>query len=215
MLCIATLSERLNRTRKLNSVVCPLHIHPYMEIVVVTNGVLDMEIGKRCYTLEKGEAVFIEAFERHSFCSKQANECIVIEFSIQLHEAFAKWLHTHSTADKKIRLLSPTLEFVLSQIPTKFTVYSQFDTIAMQAFLMPLCHAFMQQCVFEETEKKTDDLFFHTLSYIAEHLQEDLTLVSVAKKLGTRPDSLSRKFIEKCDVGFHHYVQTLRVCRAC
>ncbi|MBQ8816601.1 MAG: helix-turn-helix transcriptional regulator [Lachnospiraceae bacterium] len=205
-----------HRTRWISDIVCPMHIQKTMEIIIVTDGLLKMNIKGREYHIPAGSAVFAEPFDPHSFQSDQPNKCIVLEFSPDLHEIFWKWLETHDAQDRMISLPDKTYAYLLSLIPPETQVYQGLDTSHLQAILMPLCHAFLQGCSFEETpRKKHSDLLLQALDIITKTPPETLSLKTVAKQLGIRPDSLSRIFVEQSDVTFHSYVQNLRICSAC
>lgn len=211
-----SLNECYHRTRWFSDIVCPMHIQRTMEIIIVTDGLLKMSIKDREYHIPAGSAVFAEPFDPHSFQSDQPNTCIVLEFSPDLHEIFWKWLGTHTTQDRMIILPGETYAYLLSLIPPETQVYQGFSTTHLQAILMPLCHAFLQGCSFEETpRKKHSDLLLQALDIITKTLPETLSLKTVAKQLGIRPDSLSRIFVDQSDVTFHSYVQNLRICNVC
>ena len=212
---LISIAQTVNRTRRLTSVICPMHIHRYMEMVVVTDGVLNMEIGRKHYEIMKGQAVMIEPFEPHSYVYKQKSTCIVIEFTMQMHPTLTDWLKTRGIKNKLFTLSDVCYEYINSQIPLEPSLYNGYNAAKMQSFICPLADAFMSQCEFEISQKKYDDDFIEVLDYITQNLNDSLSLVSVAEKINIRPDSLSRKFAEKCDLSFHEFVQSLRLCEAC
>lgn len=212
---IVTLDERFHRTRHLENVSCPVHIHQYMEMVVVTEGILTMQIKQAFHKITAGSVALIEPFIPHSFLSEQPNHCIVIEYSADIHPTFYDFLKNHQLKTPVISLEKPLYEYLLSLIPKNVTIYKNHDLITLQAVISPLCNAFHKHCVFSECTKKYDDTFFQVLEYINRNLQNDLSLNSVSKQVGIRPDSLSRIFTEKADLSFLQYVQNARICKAC
>ena len=205
----------VNRTRRWESVVCPMHIHRYMELIVVTEGVLHIEIGRKHYIIEKGEAALVEALEPHSYLDDQPNTTIVIEFTKNMHPVFSDWIKTRNVKSKHFTLSPLCYEYINLKIPLETTVYRGHDAAKMQAFLCPIIDEFMVKCEFEISTKKYDDAFIEILDYITQNLNEEITLTSVSKKMNVRPDSLSRKFTDKCGISFNAFVQSLRLCEVC
>ena len=211
-----TLGERYHRSRWITDPVYPSHIQKSMEMVLVTEGRLKMSIKGQSYTVPAGSAVFVEPFDPHAYLSEEPNTCVVLEFSAELHEIFWKFLEDHTAENRQIALPPETMAYLLSQIPSETTLYGGRNTAQLQAILMPLCYAFLQGCEFTEaTHDKHNDILLKALDVIIKTPPAELSLESVSRKLGIRPDSLSRIFVEQSDVTFHHYVQNLRVCKAC
>ena len=53
------------------NVECVRHLHAHLEIVIVTEGELNMKIGNADYAIKAGRGVFISAFEPHEFVYKK------------------------------------------------------------------------------------------------------------------------------------------------
>ena len=206
--------------RCLSDIVCRLHIHHWMELVLVTEGKLHVCVGDVTYLLSAGEAVYIEPYEPHSFASEETNTCQILEVPTALLQPFWEFLQEHSTENRRVVLREPTYAYLLSLLPMRGcqeNPRSNQITYA-QAVLLPLCQAFLESCRFTEEKRKYDDIYLGTLNIISHTIDHNptapLTLSSVARQLGVHPVTVSQRFSEKSKMTFVGYVQFLRIHRA-
>lgn len=85
--------------------------------------------------------------------------------------------------------------------------------------LVVLSHAWMQVILarsFESfqlrnrSEQQQDDLIYKTVSYVAQHFREPLTMADMAKALGVSPYALSRVFSKTFHRNFNQYLDNIR-----
>lgn len=204
----------------MSDIVCRQHIHHWMELIIVTEGKLQVFVGDATYLLSAGEAVYIEPYEPHGFASEETNTGEILEAPTALLQPFWEFLKEHRTENRKVVLRKPTYEYLLSLLPmrgSRENPYSNQITYA-QAVLLPLCQAFLESCHFMEEKRKYDDIYLGALNIISSTVENDptapLTLSSVARQLGVHPVTLSQRFSEKSRITFVSYVQYMRVLRA-
>jgi len=205
--------------RCLSDVVCIHHIHQWMELIVVTEGTLNIHIGNTPYVLSAGEAIYVEPYEPHGFASPQKNTCQILEAPTVLLQPFWDFLQKHRTQNRKAVLQ----ESVYAYLQTMFAQKNQENPRSChityaQAVLQPLCQAFLESCRFTEEKRKYDDIYLGALNIISSTVENNptapLTLSSVARQLGVHPVTLSQRFSEKSQMTFVSYVQYMRVLRA-
>ena len=82
-------AERYNN----EDVECDVHLHPEMQIILVTEGALNLQIDGKEYEVPQDSGVFIPAFTPHKFYNRQENKNLVMLFSKTLAPAFSAFLH--------------------------------------------------------------------------------------------------------------------------
>lgn len=188
-------------------VTCIKHLHPYAEIVIVTEGTLEMVIGNQKYSIKTGQGVYVSPFEMHSFDSPAHNKCHVILFSKELSGYFHDFL-----LDKEItgHIFSLSQESTMLSERTLPDMNNTVDYFTAQATLSLLCLDIIHGCEFRKKERCPDDIIERTLQYINENFSNELSLESVARHVGVRPVTLSKTFSKKLGENFSTYVHFLR-----
>lgn len=187
-------------------VLCPVHIHNSMEVICVTDGILEMTVSDSLRRLEKSQATIVMPFERHSFKTPTHSECFVIEFSPELTEDF--------TAMTKGKIPSVTVCKINSDIfrmcdnISPETVLG--NTLTSKAILYPLLSEIYQKCAFCDGGKPHDRAFIKATRYALDNFKNGITLESVATALGIHHVYLSRMFKNCCGMSFTKYLNGLR-----
>lgn len=194
-------------TQRHIDVECPKHIHVICEIVIVTSGVLDMEIGGKEYVISEGEGVFISSLEPHSFHSREHNTCRVISFSRDLLSKAFPFAKDMGVREHRFTLSTPTLQTVSALLPSDGWYV---DEVRFFAVLAPLAFDVRRDCVFAEHAHFRGDALYRVLKYIDEHFTENITLSSVAAALGIHPVSVSRIISKSTDTTFNKHLQSTR-----
>ena len=163
-----------------------LHIHRHIEIVLVTDGVLRMQISNDVVDIPKGYAAFAESFEPHSFISDSDNDAVIIEFSPEIFSPFSRWLGEYKIGCRAVKIDECISELVTRLLPddhTKKTSFSEIGEARMLAVLAPLCNAFIDGGEWQRREGEYDDLFIRALVFVSENFDKHLTRDIVAKEL--------------------------------
>lgn len=196
--------------------VCSNHIHRQMELIMVTQGSLHMRIRNEDCLVPTGHAVFIESFEPHSLLESEHNFLSIFEFPRELAPLFCEYLLTHRPTRRAVAIPEAAYAYVLSRLP----VYGNkcetiaYESIPAQAILMPLFDVFLSSCAFVDGRVGYRDSFLRAIDYITNHMDDNLSLTSVAEAINIKPQSLSRLFSECAAISFSSYVRYLRVCRS-
>ena len=194
-------------TQRHIDVECHSHVHIICEAVIVTSGVLDMEIGGKKYEIPKGRGVFISSLEPHSFHSREHNTCRVIEFSRDLLTKafpFAKDMEVK----RREFSVSPTTEAIIDELLSGDGWY--VDEVRFLAVLAPLAFDVRRDAEFSEHAYLKGDTLLRVFKYIDEHFTEAITLSSVASALGIHPVSVSRIISVGAGTTFNRHLQNTR-----
>lgn len=207
---------KVNRSRRLfisarhKEEDCIRHLHPALEIVLVTDGTLTMEVGRQRYTISAGYGIFVPPFETHLFASSPGNRYHVLEFSGELVPYFLHYIGRHEVT-RHIFAVPATCASLAEAMPD---CMDDGDLVAAQGVLAPLCHAIRELCGFRPCEGRKGDTCRLAVSYMCLHFTEGLTLAAVARAVGVHPVTLSKLFVSHLGLHFHEYLQYLRVSHA-
>ena len=193
------------------NVTCIPHLHHSMEIIIVTEGTLNMTVGNQEYTIPKGFGVFVPPFEVHAFSSPLENQCNVLMFTRDLVPHFFEFLQTNSPVAHLFALSEEVYALSQRHLPKE---ENHADYFTAMAVLSPLFSDILAQCIFLPGNNRQDDSFYRTVSYMSEHFTEDISLVSTAKAVGIHPVTLSRLFSEKFRSNFCSHLNYLRCSHA-
>lgn len=202
------------------NVTCNMHIQRDMEIVFVTVGRLKMMIGGIEYTVDAGQALFVEPYEPHAFLRSNENQCCIIEFKPEMARELFKQLQNHTADPRVLTLDRRVIDYLLYLLPENVEYNSDveyanyIDEVYMQTIVDVMCHEFLCHCDFHHAQKQYDDLYISALLIISRNLDQRLTLSYVAHQLGICPETLCRKFSEHAHMSFAKYIKYVRVHRA-
>ena len=197
-------------TRHIN-VNCPMHLHNTMEIVLVTEGTLQMGIGNKNWVIQAGQGVFVPPFELHCFQSDLENTCYVLEFSGELVRYFFQYCKANRPT---VALFSLPAETRAQIEPLLFRANSKADPIMTQALLAPLCYEVYLQCGFVPCDLPPQNAIEKALDYIHAHFDEPITAKQVAQKIGSHPVTISKGFLQRVGLPFNTYLNQLRCSHA-
>ena len=193
------------------SVNCPRHMHIAPEVVIVSDGVLNMVIADREYSIPSGYAAFVPPFVPHEFISNENNSCRVITFAKELlTDAVGEGSFTH--VKKYIFSVDEAISGLVSfYLPERKSVG---DPSLAKAVLSPLLYEVSKKCEFIKESSEEKDVLLRALNYLCQHYTEEVTLASVANRLGIHPASLSRLFTERTGITFLKFLKYLRATAA-
>ncbi|MBE6548944.1 MAG: AraC family transcriptional regulator [Ruminococcaceae bacterium] len=186
---------------------CVTHIHITMEIVIVTDGELNMTINGKEYVIPKGYGVFIPPLEPHTFHSQNPNQCHVLMFSEELIEYFSEFTKAHSF-DRHIFPVSNASIELVNTILTNET--NNVDWISANAVIAPLCYDIIHNCEIKERRTPFDETAYRIFEYINTHFCENITLDHISHAVGVHPVTVSKIFSKQTRHGFSYYLQYAR-----
>lgn len=186
---------------------CPAHLHNTMEIVLVTQGTLNMTVSGREYDIPEGYGICVLPFEAHLFSSAVPNRCHILEFSKGFVSHFFELVKGKALTNHLFPISEASMSLSETLLPN---VSNMVDYVSAEAVLAPLCYDVLHGCSFEERKQPLDDTVSDVLKYIDEHFHEDVSLESTAKAVGVHPVTISKMFAQHAGLGFHDYLQYRR-----
>lgn len=193
----------------------PLHVHQYIELVYVSKGLLEMQIGTEKYLIQEGELAMIFPNVVHDYHTLSKHGCT----QLYILNCYLNYLPMH-----KVQLLNmfpkhPVLcqneihEDVLYAIKRLFELQTDNYSTALISSLVSLmlCRIFPKLALADHSELPARDLSCDIVAYIGQHFREDISLTSVAKHFGLGKYALSRIFSNILGISFVSYINALRI----
>lgn len=194
------------------------HLHKSLECIYVTEGTLELGICQELFHMEKGDfaIVFPELIHHYQVFCSQKSTAIYLLASPSLSGTFLPKLQQFCPDYPIITRedLHPDIPYAIKSL-LKDSDDSD-DIVLHQAFLQIILARSMPYFSFiEKSALGSNDIIYQTVSYIAAHFKESLTLTNMAHDLGCSPYVLSRVFSGTFHCNFNQYLNEVRLDYAC
>jgi len=190
----------------------PPHIHEAMECVYVTNGTLELGVGKELFHMEKGDfaIVFPNMIHHYQVFSEEISKAYYLIPALSLCGQFQEQMQKYCPKDPVIK--EKNLHTEIPNIIRSLHKEKGENRIIAGAYMQILLSRSFP--CFELVDKKSfsiEDIVYQTVSYIAENYKEEITLDTMAKDLGVSKYKLSRVFSATFHKNFNQYINEQRL----
>ena len=181
----------------------PLHTHRSIKLVICVEGEFLVNCNGTEKIMKKGDVLVMFSYDVCSFKKTIGEDCVTIIFQPEFSDRIASlvdgaelnnFVHSDEAVDISLEMLKWK---------------GQEDSIELYGYVHVLMGILTKKKGKRIHRHKTS--FDEALKYISDNYRENITLESVAKKVGVSAEHLSRLFSEKIEGGFHRYIQFLRV----
>lgn len=194
----------------------PPHIHEALEFVYVTSGTLELGVEKELYHMETGDfaIVFPNTIHHYQVFSEEVSKGIYLNPSLSLCGPFREELQKYSPMNPIISKEQVHPEIVnaircLHREKNRSPVVEQAYVQIILARSMPFFK------LMEKSSQSSGDIVYDTVSYVARHFKEEITLDMMAKDLGVSKYVLSRVFSSIFHKNLNQYVNEQRLNYVC
>lgn len=194
------------------------HIHKALECILVTEGTLELGVGTELHHMEKNDfaIVFPEVIHHYQVFDTRRCRAIHLLASPILGGGCLQTLENYCPECPVIPAASVHPDIIYAMKSLLSTPAAPEDHIIQQAFVqiilarsLPFFH------LVEKNSVGSDDIVYQTVSYIASHFTEKITLPEMAHNLGVSPYALSRIFSGVFHTNFNQYLNDARLEYAC
>ncbi|MBQ7912781.1 MAG: AraC family transcriptional regulator [Clostridia bacterium] len=189
------------------------HFHSALEFLFVENGEQEVVVGGEKRVLETGDACFVNSFCVHSYpYVKNASTVVIVGDKRYFDPAFSSFLGKKPPTYfrfENMQLLQTLHDLCEQNHPSDGGRYA-----TIEGAMGILLGAIAQNTPFiDPIDDKQDALVFDVLHYAETHLQDDLSLRTVAKKFGYSYEHLSRLLRKYLHENWTTHVNRLRVIK--
>lgn len=185
----------------------PSHLHQAFEFITVFSGVMDVNIGDKTYSIQKGQSLLIFPNQLHSLSSRKSQHMLCI-FSPDLVKAYSTKVlekipvNNFFTPDSYLINAIDKLAEISSMIEKKGLFYS-------------LCAEFDKERKYEQKQNDDRNLLYEIFKFVEQNYNEDCSLNNLTIKTGFSYSYLSRYFKKVVGVSYNDYVNQYRISNAC
>lgn len=186
----------------------PKHLHRSFELIYVSQGTLQLQIGQRWHTLTAGNAALILPGQVHAYASAGFSENHLCIFSEDFVPDFYRFIRTKTVEEPVFALEDARL---IGRLCSK-----EDNRFSIKAMLYAVAGQFVNRCAISEPKAYTDtELLERTIIYVQEHFTEKITLNTLAQSLGYHYNYLSAYLNEHLGMHFCEFVNLYRIDYAC
>lgn len=184
------------------------HFHSCYELIYVMNGEITLFLDGKSHTLQKGELILLSPYTVHGFTVEGESRAWVGVFSDEYIAAFA-------TANRELQFskfrCEPALE---EQLRCQLFHEGKPEHYLCISALYTVCHACVKGAV-PLGSRANRRLVNQIVSYIAEHLEDDLSMGDLARHLGYEYHYFSAVFHQCFGMDFKKFLNHFRYEKAC
>ena len=191
------------------------HFHKGFELIYAIEDGTRAEVNNLSYCLKKGECLLIPPYVSHSLTVKKQNDCLVVVFSARYAESAAKLFQTRKPRDYRFTLPAESEAFIRQNLILEEE--KLVDKIALKkppllrlkACLYAIFDAFLEAQPL--TAPSSDAVLIERLiDCIEQGYTTNLSLDTIAQKLGYSYDYLSRVFHQSFHINFKSILNQYR-----
>jgi len=203
----------------------PLHWHSEIEIIYCLEGVFNVTIDGRAFTVNEGQTVFIGSITPHEYTDNISKNTVLL---LEIGEAFLK--------NDFQNLAKFTLDNPVTDTPVK--IQNLFDKIISEIKQPGLTgrDCIIKSCLFELAaymlreipgaydinilSKKLERIHAiqkinKSLEYLRANYKKDITFKDAMQLTGYEKSNFFKQFKKATQMTFHKYLNTFRVSNAC
>lgn len=193
----------------------PPHLHNSMEFVYVSEGAVEFGAGQELFHMEKGDfaIAFPDVIHHYQVFSPGLNKGIYVIAAPALSGQFLDEMQKYCPENPVIKKekVHPDIVGAIKSLTAGKKEPSR-DPVVERAYVQIILARSMP-CfrLIEKSSIGSDDIIYQTVSYIARHFREELSLESMAKDLGVSKYVLSRVFSGTFHRNFNQYLNEQRL----
>ena len=190
------------------------HLHKSFEFVFVKKGVLNAVIGNREYKINKGQCALVMPYEAHSYEGNA--QYFVAIFSADFCESFSKEINGLIPQRHVFNMDEDALKFLKKYLMAENTDSSNAYRVTdppyyfIKASIYTICASFYEKVNFIRGVKNNLSITA-IIDYIENNFNENITLASLANKLGYDYHYISRLFNETFKINFKTFINVCTI----
>ncbi len=185
----------------------PTHMHNSFELIVITDGCMDITVGTEKYTVNKNEAVLIFPHQLHSLNSLHSKHILYI-FSPDIIKAFSS---------KVLQKTPVSNKFVIDEhlLALLYPMDENSSTVEKKGVLYCVCAEFDKTNGYVDKASDKNNLLYRIFEFIETEYNKECVLRRLSDSLSYDYSYLSRYFKRNVGISFNDYVNHFRISKAC
>lgn len=190
----------------------PPHLHEAIEMIYVTDGMVELGVGQELYHMEKGDfaIVFPNVIHHYQVFSSEKNKAIFLLLEPALIPGFYEDLQKYSPKYPIIGC-DKVHSDIINSVKALINIDDTNSMIIQAHAQIILAHVFSDMEMVDKETVGSDDLIYCAVEYIAKNFREEIFLDKMAYDLGVSKYVLSRLFAKTFHCNFNTYVNGVRL----
>lgn len=195
------------------------HLHNSIEFIYVTEGTLELGMGQELFHMETGDfaVIFPDVIHHYQVFSGGVNKACYLWAQPSLGEQFAATMQNFCPVNPVIKKeeVSPDIVNAIHCLREN-KKQKKRNAVVEQAYVQILLARSIPCFTLTEKENvESNDIIYQTVSYIAKHYKEEISLETIARDLGISKYALSRVFSGTFHRNFKQYLNEQRLNYVC
>ena len=193
---------------------CEPHFHSALEFVLMEEGAVDAHADASRYRLEAGDVYLSFPNQVHFFENDSPDQrSWIVIVPLSMCSDYKKLLRQHLPATNHIPAakVTPLIRSLLEQMEAAKGVYA--DSVR-KGYWLAILGLLLPHMELAPAQGNENDVLRSLLNYCIENLSGDLRLDEVAERVCVGKYYISHLFRERLGIGFHEYVNMMRVNEA-
>lgn len=186
----------------------PMHLHSSFELIVVTEGEMEVTVDGKTYSLCQEDALLVFPNQVHELKTQKHSCHFLCIFSPKLVQAYNKCFSSKIPVNNKFR---PDFYFI-----EKLASLRNTDSIMnVKGALYSICGKFDETAEYSERNSGDDDLLSKIFRFVETNFGFDCSLEALSKYTSYHYVYLSKYFKRCTGIAFTDYVNRHRISEAC
>ena len=183
------------------------HFHKNFELIYVLSGKVRCIAGEHHAELAAGDFAMCLSNEVHSLCSIGSSQCWVGVFSGDFVHAFEKQTHGKQGSGLVFRCEKTVEEYLKANLITADTP----SVYRLKSCLYAACDEYCKQIALKKCESRNSLLMRSITDYLSENYQNEISLSTMAERLGYNYHYLSKCFHRIFGMSFTRFLNSYRL----
>lgn len=192
----------------------PPHLHPYVEVVYVIEGSIEVTINNISRRLNTNEAAICFPNDIHGYNNKTFSKTLMFIFSPDITRSFFS-MRMDKTLENPFmpkNIINNEIKNLFFMLHDEFTKCN--NKYVIKGLLYTILGKLDKYFILKNSSSSYSNATQNLLKYIEVHYQDNISLESIAKDLGFSKFYISRIFSKKIGYQFNDYINRLRINKA-
>ena len=186
----------------------PDHIHNSFEIIIATEGEMEVTVLGNKHIVRGNECVLVFPYQLHQIKTESHAKHAILIFSPQLVRAFTKKIETQAPKSNKFLLD----KFYIDKITT---LNKEEDSILLKGLLYSICAEFDKTAEYIDAKSDKQDLLLEIFNFVSKNYKTNCSLYELSKETSYNYVYLSKLFSKSTGIKYTEYVCRFRINEAC
>ena len=195
------------------------HLHNSIEFIYITEGTLELGMGQELFHMEEGDfaVIFPDVIHHYQVFSPGENRAVYLWAKPALTGQFADIIQNSCPEDPVIKKEQVHRDIINAVQCLRANRKEKDDILVVEQAYVQILLARSIPCfhMMEKSSVESNDIIYQTVSYIARHFREEVSLDRMARDLGVSKFTLSRVFSGTFHRNFNQYLHDARLGFAC